>query len=189
MEYTVYQTTNLINGKIYVGVHQTNDPLDNYLGSGSAIGKAIEKYGRDNFQKTILFRFDTIDEAYLKEREIVNETFIDNPLTYNLVLGGSGGWHRRESNAGKVIARDSAGNRFLVERSDCRFLSGEIVAWNKGAKRSAESNLKTSASLMGKRVGPKNFPKINCEICGKQISINAKSAHQKGSSCKPQPVY
>lgn len=183
MAYTVYQTTNLINGKFYVGVHQTDDPFDNYLGSGSAIGKAIEKYGRANFQKTILFSFDTIEEAYSKEREIVDEAFINNPLTYNLVLGGSGGWHRRESNAGKVIARDSSGNRFLVEKSDGRFLTGEIVAWNKGSKRSAESNLKTSASLMGKKVGPKNFPKINCEVCGKQISVNARAAHQKGASC------
>ena len=35
-KYIVYQTTNLINNKIYVGVHQTSDPdsFDGYLGNG-----------------------------------------------------------------------------------------------------------------------------------------------------------
>lgn len=32
MHYTVYQTTNLINSKIYVGVHATEDLNDSYLG-------------------------------------------------------------------------------------------------------------------------------------------------------------
>ena len=35
MNYIVYKTTNLINGKIYVGVHRTNpDIFDGYIGCG-----------------------------------------------------------------------------------------------------------------------------------------------------------
>lgn len=35
MKYIVYKTTNLINNKIYVGVHRTNPDInDGYIGCG-----------------------------------------------------------------------------------------------------------------------------------------------------------
>ena len=37
MFYTIYKITNKINGKIYIGKHQTKDPYDLYYGSGKAI--------------------------------------------------------------------------------------------------------------------------------------------------------
>ena len=42
--YLVYKTTNLINGRIYIGQHQTYYPNDGYLGSGREIAKAIEEF-------------------------------------------------------------------------------------------------------------------------------------------------
>jgi len=49
MFYTVYKTINLVNGKIYVGLHVTDKLDDDYLGSGKLIQAAIKKYGRENF--------------------------------------------------------------------------------------------------------------------------------------------
>ena len=45
----IYKTTNLINGKIYIG--QSNGKAKYYLGSGINFKKALKKYGRKNFQK------------------------------------------------------------------------------------------------------------------------------------------
>ena len=45
MFFIIYQTTNLINNKIYIGKHQTSDLDDGYLGSGKLLLQAIKKYG------------------------------------------------------------------------------------------------------------------------------------------------
>jgi group I intron endonuclease len=52
--YIVYKTTNKINGKFYVGSHQTTEIEDGYLGSGKVLKLAIKKYGRVNFQRDII---------------------------------------------------------------------------------------------------------------------------------------
>lgn len=92
MRFTIYRTTNTINGRYYVGMHKTADPDDSYLGSGSLLLNAIAKYGRCAFLKEVLFDFDTPEEMEAKEAEIVDESFINDPTTYNLNLGGTGGW-------------------------------------------------------------------------------------------------
>ncbi len=103
MKYIVYKTTNLINGKIYVGVHRTNpDIFDGYIGCGvskkdrkkksKGFPKAVMKYGYENFKRETLFEYPDTKEghdlAYSKEAEIVNSDFIKRKDTYNLVKGG-----------------------------------------------------------------------------------------------------
>ena len=73
MKYTIYQITNLINKKIYIGKHQTQNINDNYFGSGIALLKAIAKHGKENFVKEILFVFDTEEEMNNKEKELITE--------------------------------------------------------------------------------------------------------------------
>lgn len=88
MFYYMYQITNLINGKIYIGVHATSDLNDGYMGSGKNIIKAIKKYGKLNFRKEILSFFSSIEEMMLAEQSIVNEEFLTREDVYNIVLGG-----------------------------------------------------------------------------------------------------
>jgi len=92
MYYTIYRTTNLINGKFYVGMHQTNNLEDNYLGSGKLLRYAIMKYGINSFRKEILHVFDSREAMLTKEAEIVDEAFLQRDDTYNLVSGGKGGF-------------------------------------------------------------------------------------------------
>ena len=92
MHFIVYKTTNLINSKYYIGAHKTEDMNDSYLGSGIELRRAVKKHGIENFSKEILFVYDTSEKMYAKESELVNVKFLAEEKTYNLKLGGSGGW-------------------------------------------------------------------------------------------------
>ena len=94
MHFTVYETKNLLNGKVYIGVHETADPHDGYLGSGKILKAALRKHGRDSFQKRVLHDCATREEMFAREAELVTEGFVAQDNNYNLLPGGSGGWYR-----------------------------------------------------------------------------------------------
>ena len=52
--YLVYITTNLINGKFYIGVHETHNLNDGYLGSGKILRNSVYYHGKENFKREIL---------------------------------------------------------------------------------------------------------------------------------------
>jgi len=93
MFYFIYKTTNNINGKYYIGCHKTANIDDGYMGSGKALLKAIEKYGKHNFTKEILIYCTTIDDMFEKEKEIVNESVVNDENSYNLKIGGSSNFY------------------------------------------------------------------------------------------------
>ena len=101
VHYLIYRIDNIENGKHYIGQHQTQNPLDNYMGSGELIIKAIKKYGIEKFVKTILFDFSTFEEMNEKEKELVSIStcYPNDPLSYNLREGGCGGSLPGELNA------------------------------------------------------------------------------------------
>lgn len=116
MVHTIYKTTNLVNGKFYLGIHKTNDPQDEYLGSGKLIRLAVAKYGEQNFKKEILFEFTEADEAFKKEEEIV-ELYRGNPLCYNLRKGGDGGFDYMNRNGFSSIGGKHSGAGRIKKRA------------------------------------------------------------------------
>lgn len=125
MYFYVYQITNLINGKIYVGKHKSaKNPFENgYYGSGKQITAAIKKYGIENFKKEVLHYCKDDDEMAARELEIVTEDFVKRPDTYNMHKGGYGGWdhyngsgqHSANSSKGGKIAAKKL-NEFIAEQ-------------------------------------------------------------------------
>jgi len=90
--FTVYKTTHIASGKYYIGVHFTDNPHDEYLGSGKIIRRYVSKYGNAAFSKEILACFDERILAYRLEESLVTEETLSDPKCLNLKPGGRGGW-------------------------------------------------------------------------------------------------
>ena len=102
----LYKTTCLIDGKVYVGVHSTNDLNDRYIGQGiygdctytiekaraktrkESIGEHIARYGIKNFIREDLLFFDNVDEALLQESLVVDRDWLYCKQTLNIKPGG-----------------------------------------------------------------------------------------------------
>jgi hypothetical protein len=86
----LYKITNKLNGRFYIGIHSTEDINDGYMGSGSLIMQAIKKYGKKNFEKTIIKYCETREKLVELEERVVNKRFVARKDTYNLSTGGAG---------------------------------------------------------------------------------------------------
>jgi ribosomal protein L7Ae-like RNA K-turn-binding protein len=153
MYYTIYKITNVINGKYYIGMHQTNDLEDGYFGSGVGLRRAINKHGKHNFKKEIIFIFDKEEDMIQKEKELV--TISEN--SYNMTEGGKGGFsyiniQGINLGANNVMNRDyEAKQRCIDNAKKTRSLTPDLyrniakqnlqkaIAKNKGQKRPQHS--------------------------------------------------
>jgi hypothetical protein len=111
-----YKTTNITNGKYYLGMHSTNNLDDGYLGSGKRLRYSIRKYGVDDFKLVILKHFDNFDDMRDAEIELITKDDIKNPNCMNLKEGGDGGWSIEQQRNGRIatdnILREKYGDDF-----------------------------------------------------------------------------
>lgn len=88
----IYKTTNLVNGKIYIGQHKSDKFDESYLGSGILLNKAILKYGVECFRQEILevcYSKNELNEREIYWIEYYNSTNVE--IGYNMTRGGDGG--------------------------------------------------------------------------------------------------
>lgn len=144
--YTIYMHKNKINGKVYIG--QTCQLLNQRWKNGNGyreetyFGKAIKKYGWDNFEHIILE--ENISEDEVDEKEIYYINYYkstDENFGYNLESGGK---HHLHSEYTKNKMRESAQKR--IEKN--------IEKYN--SKVSDETREKISKALKGVKRQPRS---------------------------------
>ena len=161
--YIIYQITNTINGKIYIGAHETSNLNDGYMGSGTQISRAIRKYGLEKFTKEILFLCENAEKMYLKESEIVNSDFLSRSDVYNIKKGGIGGWDHINNGSEEHINRCKRAGDIASSTGKTKNNKFPTHASFKGGKTSAEKTRNTtrfsgvkekiSTTLTGKTLG------------------------------------
>ena len=107
--WTVYIHTNLINGKKYVGI--TSNPVKKRWRNGYGysenlpIGRAIRKYGWENFDHEIIADNLDEDDAKKMEQELIKSyNTTDDKYGYNVTVGGDGikGFKHSEASRAKL---------------------------------------------------------------------------------------
>lgn len=87
----IYITTNMVNGKRYIGQKKFRKDWKYYLGSGKALKRAIQKYGRTNFKRDIVaVGYSNYELDKLETEWINNYNAIESVDFYNIAEGGNG---------------------------------------------------------------------------------------------------
>ena len=151
----IYKTTNIINNKIYVGQDSYNDTY--YLGSGTLLKRAVQKYGKENFLKEIIDSAKNQDE--LNEKElfwIIKLDSTNKDIGYNLLKGAKnsgifcGGipWNKGKKTPPEVIKKlreSHLGNKASEETK--KLMSS--IRKSKNFKHSDETKKKIAESKIG----------------------------------------
>lgn len=143
----IYRIINKINLKIYVG--KTTMPLKRRMAShkcaDTVIGKAIRKYGPENFIIEVIKECDTPEQLNERERFWIAALNCKTPNGYNRSDGGDG----------------ATGCPCSDEKR------AKIRASLKGRKKSPEHRAKIAASERGKKQTPEARAKISAAHTGK----------------------
>ena len=156
MSFVVYQHTNTVNGKRYIGYsgktleQRFKGHVDSArLGSTDLFHQAIRKHGAKAFVSEVLFVEES--RAGAKETEIL--LILDRQPEYNMTMGGDSGPIRSGSDHPMFgVARPD-----LAERNKNKIWTDEdrkaAAEKQSGKKASSETKLKMSNKRLGKKRG------------------------------------
>lgn len=188
----IYKTTNLLNGKIYIGQSIFEpDQKPNYLGSGGKLKNSIKEFGIGNFTREIL-ESDITHTKILNEREIYwisyyNST--DPDIGYNILKGGQYESQRQAikeaCNRPSELERKSKESKKLWSDSDYqkRVTESNRKTWSDPELKKKHSELKKQNYLDPKykeslKLSAENMEILECPHCKKSMKKNhAMSKH------------
>lgn len=144
--YYIYEIRNKINNKTYIGQRKCPEDktpeTDSYMGSGSYLKKAKDKYGIENFEKRIVIsNIDSKKEIDKLEIEYIKKYREEGKAEYNIADGGTGGNTGEEVN--KKISNTLKGTHLSEETKR------KIGLGNKGKIISEEHKRRISAKNKG----------------------------------------
>lgn len=189
----MYKTTNVITKEFYIGVHSTYNLNDGYLGSGVKLWRKIQEYGRDKFEKEILEFFETPENKFNREKELVNKEMLQDPLCMNLVKGGKYAHKPGFKNNEHQLKCSSAGGKACGEKikhdKELYLKKAEVGRTNwkklrekgvrigcdwKGRKHKEETKLKIGAANSITQLGKNNSQFGTCWIYNKKLKQSKK---------------
>ena len=170
MYYTIYKTTCLLNGKFYIGKHQTKNLDDGYFGSGKLLVRSVKKHGAENFTTEIIAVYDSVEKMNLAEKILV---VCDPDINYNLCKGGGGGF--------SFI--NSMGLRYNLTK--------HIAAWSPEERAAKQEKMRPKRIAIGKLVGKyivaNRYTGVN-GMLGKRHTQAAKEKIGAKSKTRPSPT-
>jgi hypothetical protein len=175
----IYKTTNLINGKYYIGMHSTDNLEDGYVGSGKRLWYSINKYGIENFKCEVLEMLPNRKLLKEREKDLVNEELLKDVMCMNLKVGGIGGnlgmngehlggdkfkganlYWKIPENKEKLKKRVSENNKKLWKEGKMFYFKCD---WT-GRRHKEETKIKIGISNSIKQMGEKNSQFETCWV-------------------------
>lgn len=163
-------TTNLVNGKRYIGKHKATKFQVAYKGSGKLLRKAIKKYGIKNFKVELLETCETYEELNQKEQEYIKlYNAMESDMFYNIHHGGGGGdiAYYMSSDAMTKIRKDHA--KYMKDKYKKHPEYWDHVGPKIGGTRSEKT--KTGISNAQKRY----WSSVSDEVKHERLSRSAKT--------------
>lgn len=167
MYYIIYETTNLINGKKYIGKHITDNLNDGYLGSGVYLKRAIKKYGKDNFKKDVLLYCESEEDMNNKENEMINNNMISGEDYYNLAYGGQGGI---------IVLRK---NHPLYQETCDKISKSKLKKSNEISERVKLLHEQKKVGMYGKKQSDHQKESVSKALSGKKQTTDHVNNHRK----------
>lgn len=187
----IYITTNLINGKKYIGQHKCSKfDFTTYKGSGKILQQAFNKYGKENFECQLLEEKNNVP-TICETQEELNESekyyikyynAVSSKQFYNILLGGQGGdtfsiqsdikkieiitKRNVKPNQGKKIINNGKVELFVKKENLEEYLKNN---WKLGRLNFSEEH-KQKIGRKGRKVSEETKKKISQKHKGKLLS-------------------
>jgi len=182
----VYITTNIINGKKYIGQKIFDNRWKSYLGSGIHLKSAIKKYGKENFSREIIAiayskeELNKLEIMFIKEHDAVKSNDY-----YNISSGGgtNAGLKMSEETRKKMSEANKGQKCYMYGKPKSEETRKKLSLANKGKKLSEETKGKMSESGKGKPKSEQHKQNISLALKGNKSYMYGKH-HSKETKDK-----